>query len=60
MGRMKTFEGELVELKAEVERLTKAMTGRGGESLTPNDETETRLVHLRVAAVENIPQWAKA
>ncbi len=36
------------------------MTGRGAERQFPNDETETRLVHLRVAAVENIPQWAKA
>ena len=36
------------------------MTGRGGESLTPNDGTETRLVLLREAAVENIRQWAKA
>ena len=36
------------------------MTLRGGESLTPTDGTETRPIHLRVAAVENLPQWAKA
>jgi len=36
------------------------MTGRGGESLFPNDGTATRAVLLREAAVENIGQWAKA
>ena len=36
------------------------MTGRGGESLFPNEETETRFLLLREAAVENIRQWAKA
>ena len=36
------------------------MTGRGAERLIPNKETETRLLLLREAAVENIPQWAKA
>ncbi len=36
------------------------MTGRGRESVTPNIGTETLSKHLRVAAVENIPQWAKA
>ena len=36
------------------------MTLRGGESLTPTDGTETRPILLREAAVENLPQWAKA
>jgi hypothetical protein len=36
------------------------MTGRGAERLIPNDGTEIRAVHLRVAAAENIRQWAKA
>jgi len=36
------------------------MTGRGGESPIPTDGTEKRSIHLRVAAVENLPQWAKA
>jgi len=35
------------------------MTLRGGESLTPTDGTETRFIHLRVAAAENIRQWTK-
>ena len=48
------------QLVGKVMAYQKAMTGRGGESLTPNDGTETRAVHLRVAAVENIRQWAKA
>ena len=36
------------------------MTGREGESLIPNEGTETRALLLREAAVENIRQWAKA
>ena len=36
------------------------MTGRGRESVIPNIGTETLAKHLRVAAVENLPQWAKA
>ncbi len=40
--------------------LTKAMTARGRESATPHKVTETRGLHLRVAATENIAQWAKA
>ncbi|KKP81177.1 MAG: hypothetical protein UR80_C0007G0018, partial [Parcubacteria group bacterium GW2011_GWB1_35_5] len=28
------------------------MTSRGAERLTPTDGTETRTIHLRVAAVE--------
>ena len=36
------------------------MTGRGRESVFPNDGTETRAILLREAAVENLPQWAKA
>ena len=39
---------------------TKAMTGRGCESMIPNIGTETLPKHLRVAAVENLRQWAKA
>ncbi len=35
------------------------MTGRGCESMAPNIGTETLAKHLRVAAVENIPQWTK-
>jgi hypothetical protein len=35
------------------------MTLRGAERLTLTDGTETRPIHLRVAAVENLPQWTK-
>ncbi len=35
------------------------MTLRGAERLTPTDSTETRAIHLRMAAVENLPQWTK-
>ncbi len=41
------------------QRLTKATTDRGGESLTPTDGTATRSILLREAAVENLPQWTK-
>ncbi len=36
------------------------MTGRGCESMAPSIGTETLSKLLREAAVENIPQWAKA
>ena len=35
------------------------MTPRGPERVTPTDGTETRPIHLRVAAVKNLPQWTK-
>ncbi len=39
---------------------TKAKTGMGRESVPPLTGTETLPRHLRVAAVENLRQWAKA
>jgi hypothetical protein len=39
---------------------TKATTGRGPERVAPHTGTEIRARHLRVAAVGNIAQWAKA
>ncbi len=39
---------------------TKAKTGSWSERTTSHTGTETRSRHLRVAAVENFSQWAKA
>ncbi len=36
------------------------MMGSGRESVTRLTGTETLPRHLRVAAVENLPQWAQA
>ena len=41
-------------------RLTKAIMGTGCESMARLTGTETLPRHLRVAAVENLRQWAKA